>query len=90
MYVPTPEMVKQFIYRVRSIEGRARIVDNKAIIGSIDLDSYSLTGPRIEFAVYTEDVEIVRKLRSYFKQKFNYWGNSLSSRSRRITTSSKY
>ena len=50
--------------------GRAIIVDNKAIVGSMDLDSYSLTGTRIEFAVYTEDPDIVRNLRKYFNQVF--------------------
>jgi len=50
--------------------GRSIIVDNKALIGSMDLDSYSLTGTRIEFATYTEDVETVRKLRNYFNQIF--------------------
>jgi len=50
--------------------GRAIIVDNKALIGSMDLDSYSLTGTRIEFATYTEDPEAVRNLRNYFNQIF--------------------
>ena len=51
--------------------GRAIVVDNKALVGSIDLDSYSLTGTRIEFATYTEDPEIVRTLRKYFKGIFS-------------------
>lgn len=50
--------------------GRAIIVDNKALIGSMDLDSYSMTGARIEFATFTEDPEIVRALRSYFGHIF--------------------
>lgn len=50
--------------------GRAVIVDNKALIGSMDLDSYSMTGARIEFATYTEDPEIVRTLRVYFEHTF--------------------
>lgn len=50
--------------------GRAIIVDNKALIGSMDLDSYSLTGTRIEFATYTEDPEAVRNFRNYFNQVF--------------------
>lgn len=53
--------------------GRAVIVDNKALIGSMDLDSYSLTGTRIEFATYTEDPEIVRSLRNYFNRIFTPW-----------------
>ena len=53
--------------------GRAIIVDNKALIGSMDLDSYSLTGTRIEFAIYTEDPEIVRRLRNYFIKTFTPW-----------------
>ena len=53
--------------------GRAIIVDNKALIGSMDLDSYSLTGTRIEFAMYTEDPEIVRRLRNYFNKTFTPW-----------------
>jgi len=53
--------------------GRAIIIDNKALIGSMDLDSYSLTGTRIEFAMYTEDPEIVRCLRNYFNQIFTPW-----------------
>lgn len=53
--------------------GRAIVVDNKALIGSMDLDSYSLTGTRIEFAAYTEDPKIVRSLRNYFNQIFIPW-----------------
>lgn len=52
------------------LHGRTVIVDNKAIIGSMDLNAYSLTGPHIEFAVYTEDVDTVRRMRSYFKKMF--------------------
>lgn len=51
--------------------GRIIVVDNKALVGSMDLDSYSLTGTRIEFAIYTEDPEIVRTLRNYFKRIFS-------------------
>jgi HKD family nuclease len=51
--------------------GRAVIADNKALVGSMDLDSYSMTGARIEFAMYTENPEIVRTLRSYFEQVFS-------------------
>ena len=51
--------------------GRAIIVDNKSLTGSMDLDSYSLTGTRIEFATYTEDPETVRNLRNYFNRIFS-------------------
>jgi len=50
--------------------GRAIIVDNKALIGSMDLDSYSLNGTRIEFATYTEDPEAIRSIRNYFNRVF--------------------
>lgn len=53
--------------------GRAVVVDNKVIVGSMDLDSYSLTGTRIEFATYIEDPQIVRGLRNYFNQIFTPW-----------------
>jgi len=53
--------------------GRMIIVDNKALIGSADLDSYSLTGTRIEFAAYTEDPSIVLSLRNYFRKVFSPW-----------------
>jgi len=52
------------------LHGRTIIVDNKAIVGSMDMNAYSLTGPHVEFAIYTEDVETVRQLRSYFKEMF--------------------
>lgn len=54
----------------RDFHGRAIIVDNKAFIGSMDLDSYSLTGARNEFAIYTENAEIVRTIRNYFNYSF--------------------
>jgi hypothetical protein len=53
-----------------AFHGRAIIVDNKALVGTMDLDSYSLTGTRIEFAIYTENPEIVRCLRNYFNRIF--------------------
>lgn len=53
------------------LHGRAVIVDNKAIIGSMDLNAYSLTGSHIEFAMYTEDSETVRNLRNYFNRIFS-------------------
>lgn len=56
-----------------NFHGRAIIVDNKALIGSMDLDSYSLMGTRIEFATYTEDPEIVRSIRNYFNRAFKPW-----------------
>ena len=54
----------------RDFHGRAIIVDNKAFIGSMDLDSYSLTGPRNEIAIFTENPEIVRGIRNYFNENF--------------------
>jgi phosphatidylserine/phosphatidylglycerophosphate/cardiolipin synthase-like enzyme len=54
----------------QEMHGRAIIVDNKAIIGSMDTTSDSLTGPHIEFAIYTDDVDTVRKIRAYFKSIF--------------------
>jgi hypothetical protein len=36
----------------------------------MDLDSYSLTGTRNEFAIYTEKVESVRNIRNYFNNIF--------------------
>jgi HKD family nuclease len=65
-----PLLGKNNISIRKEFHGRAVIVDNKALIGSPDLDSYSLTGARIEFATYTEDPAIVRTLRNYFKQIF--------------------
>jgi phosphatidylserine/phosphatidylglycerophosphate/cardiolipin synthase-like enzyme len=53
------------------LHGRMVIVDNKALIGSADLDSYSLTGARVEFATYTEDPATVISLRRYFKEIFS-------------------
>lgn len=64
---------KDNISLMPEFHGRAVVVDNKALIGSMDLDSYSLTGTRIEFATYTEDPEIVRSLRNYFKRTFVPW-----------------
>lgn len=61
--------------------GRAIVVDNKALVGSMDLDSYSLTGTRIEFATFTEDHEIVRSLRKYFNQIFTPWKEEKKQRS---------
>jgi len=54
----------------RELHGRALVVDNKALIGSMDFNSFSLSGEHREFAVYTEDIETVRKLRAYFKRIF--------------------
>jgi len=50
---------------------RVLVVDNKALIGSMDLNAISLTGTHREIAVYTEDPEIVRTLRNYFKTIFS-------------------
>lgn len=52
------------------LHGRALLVDNKALIGSMDFNSHSLSGEHIEFAIYTEDVHTVRSLRSYFENMF--------------------
>lgn len=54
----------------RELHGRAIIVDNKTLIGSMDFNSFSLSGEHREFAVYTEDIDTVRKLRAYFKRIF--------------------
>jgi len=52
------------------LHGRAIIVDNKAIVGSMDFNAHSLSGEHIEFGIYTEDVNVVRKLGSYFEKMF--------------------
>jgi len=52
------------------LHGRALIVDNKALIGSMDFNSHSLSGEHVEFAIYTEDVDIVRGLRNHFEGMF--------------------
>ncbi len=52
------------------LHGRALIVDSKAIIGSMDLNSQSLSGSHIEFGIYTEDPELIRQLRKYFNHLF--------------------
>ena len=49
---------------------RVLIVDNKALIGSMDFNSISLAGTHREIGVYTEDPEIVRTLRRYFNTIF--------------------
>ena len=54
----------------REPHGRAIIIDNKALIGSMDVNAHSLSGEHREFAVYTEDVDTVRKIRAYFKKIF--------------------
>jgi len=54
----------------RQLHGRAIVVDNKALIGSMDLNAHSLSGEHKEFAVYTDDVDTVRKLRTYFREIF--------------------
>lgn len=50
---------------------RVVVVDNKALIGSMDLNAISLTGTHRELAIYTEDPEIVRNLRNYFNGFFS-------------------
>lgn len=54
----------------RQLHGRAIVVDNKALIGSMDMNAHSLSGEHKEFAVYTEDADTVRKLRTYFREIF--------------------
>ncbi len=49
---------------------RVLVVDNKALVGSMDFNAISLTGTHREFAIYTEDPEIVRSIRNYFNQVF--------------------
>lgn len=50
---------------------RVVVVDNKALIGSMDMNAISLTGSHREIAIYTEDTEIVRNLRKYFNEIFS-------------------
>ena len=50
---------------------RVVVVDNKALIGSMDINAISLTGSHRELAIYTEDPEIVRNLRKYFNGIFS-------------------
>ena len=50
---------------------RVVVVDNKALIGSMDINAISLTGSHREIAIYTEDTEIVRNLRKYFNEIFS-------------------
>jgi phosphatidylserine/phosphatidylglycerophosphate/cardiolipin synthase-like enzyme len=52
------------------VHGRAIIVDNKALVGSMDLNAFSLSGEHVEFAIYTEDPSTVRSLRAYFEKIF--------------------
>jgi hypothetical protein len=52
------------------LHGRALVVDNKVLIGSMDFNAHSLSGEHIEFAIYTEDAATVRKLRDYFETVF--------------------
>jgi len=47
---------------------RAVIVDDEALIGSMDLNAVSLTGTNRELAIFTDDPEIVRNLRDYFNR----------------------
>jgi phosphatidylserine/phosphatidylglycerophosphate/cardiolipin synthase-like enzyme len=52
------------------VHGRAIVVDNKALAGSMDLNAFSLRGEHAEFAVYTEDPFTVRSLKAYFDKVF--------------------
>ncbi len=61
---------KENICTDENMHGRMIIVDDKALIGSMDLNSSSLTGPHTELAIYTEQTEIVLGLRNLFNSKF--------------------
>jgi hypothetical protein len=52
------------------VHGRAIIADNKALVGSMDLNAFSLSGEHVEFAIYTEDPFTVRSLKAYFDKTF--------------------
>lgn len=58
------------ISNARNIHGRTIVVDNKALIGTMDLNSSSLTGAHTEFAVFTNNPDIVRRMRAIFNTKF--------------------
>ena len=49
---------------------RVLVVDNEALVGSMDFNATSLTGTHREFAIYLEIPEIVRSIRNYFNQIF--------------------
>jgi hypothetical protein len=49
---------------------RVLVVNNKALLGSMDFNAISLTGTHREFAIYTEIPEIVRSIRNYLNQIF--------------------
>jgi len=53
-----------------SFHGRVLIVDNMALVGSMDLNAFSLSGEHIEFAVHTNDSKTVRTLTDYFRRVF--------------------
>lgn len=53
-----------------NIHGRTIVVDNKALIGTMDLNSSSLTGTHTEFAILTNNPDIVRRMRAIFNTKF--------------------
>lgn len=50
---------------------RVLVVDNKALVGSMDLNAISLTGTHKEIAIFTKYPEIVRTLRNYFNEIFS-------------------
>jgi phosphatidylserine/phosphatidylglycerophosphate/cardiolipin synthase-like enzyme len=52
------------------MHGRIIIMDNKALVGSMNLNSASLTGPHIEFAIYIVQIEIISGLRRISHSKF--------------------
>jgi hypothetical protein len=49
---------------------RVLVVDDKALVGSMDLNATSLTGTHREFAIYTEIPEVVIRIRNYFNHIF--------------------
>ena len=55
---------------IPSFHTRFIVADNSAIIGSMDLNSSSLNGTHTEIAIFTEDPEIVEKLKTEFSRNF--------------------
>ena len=65
-----PSLGKENISISPECHFRVLVVDNKALVGSMDFNATSLTGTHREFAIYTEIPEIVRSIRNYFNQVF--------------------
>jgi len=55
---------------IPSFHTRFLVVDDSAIIGSMDLNSSSLNGTHTEIAIFTEDPDIVDKLKTEFSRNF--------------------